>query len=41
MAFASAVGHEDAEDEDPLALVARARFCRRKQSALNRVTQLL
>nr|WP_287202670.1 hypothetical protein [Mesorhizobium sp.] len=35
---ASGVGH--AEDEDALALVARADFCRREQSALNRETQL-
>jgi hypothetical protein len=33
------VGH--AEDEKPLALMARADFCRREQSALNRKTQLL
>nr|WP_258119128.1 hypothetical protein [Mesorhizobium onobrychidis] len=36
--LAATVGH--CEDEDALALVARADFCRREQSALNRETQL-
>lgn len=34
------VGVSHPEDEDPLALVARANLCRREQSCLNRETQL-
>jgi hypothetical protein len=35
---AEAVGHS--EDEDALALMARADFCRREQSSLNLKTKL-